>query len=199
MGIKRQIREEVVKLFPLDSAVRRRLYCTSKWIFPNHIDPMIDISNELCDKYGGDKEICEIACLLHDTGLVYKRVGKNPLGHEENSLEFANKILTKYGVDEEMITAILNCIKATKLDYIVKSTNEKIVRSADILSQFYSMHFLAKAHFYESWDLYLNFFEKKIVKGFDKICFEEEQKKVEPIRDYYLKIYENYKKYNFLG
>ncbi len=126
---------------------------------------MIDIAKKLCDKYGGDKEICEIACLLHDTGLVYERESKNPIGHESKSLKFAKIILLKYDYDKTKTKLVLDCIKATELDYIPETTEEKIVRTADILSQFYSMHFFAKAHFYEDWEMYLNFFEKKITKG----------------------------------
>jgi HD superfamily phosphodiesterase len=191
------IKEEVIKLFPTTTKNREKIYCTSTWIFPNHFNPMINIAKELCDKYGGDKEICEIACLLHDTGLVYERESKNPIGHESKSLKFASNILNKYNFSENKIELVLKCIKATEVDYEPETNEEKIVRTADILSQFYSMHFFAKAYQYETWEMYLNFFEKKISKGFDKICFEDEKDKVKPIRDYYIKILEEYKRYNY--
>lgn len=191
-----QIKQEVLDLFPENSEKLSGTYCRKNWIFPNHLEPMIEITKKLCLKYNGDQQICELASLLHDTGLVYKRDSENPKGHENNSLEFAEIILKKYKIDEEMKNSIINCIKATEIDFKPNEINEKIVRTADILSQYNSMHFFAKAHFYPDWNMYLNFFEKKVNKGFNKICFEDERKEIEPIHNYFKKILEEYKKYN---
>jgi len=191
------IKEEVFNLFPSKNKEDKNIYCKREYIFPNHLEPMIDISKKLCDKYGGDKKICEIASLLHDTGLIYKRENKSPIGHESRSLEYAETILKKYKFEKKEIDLILNCIKATEVDYKPITNDEKIVRTSDILSQFYSMHFFAKAHFYEDWNIYLKFFEKKITKGFDKICFEDEKQEIKPIKSYYFKILKEYKKYNY--
>jgi catalase len=40
------------------------------------------------------------------------------------------------------------------------------------------MHFFAKAYFYETWEMYLEFLEKKLDAGFKKICFEDERKQL---------------------
>jgi len=183
MKLIENIKKEVVDLFPEKVGKLSGTYCTRGWIFPNHLNPMIDIAKELCLKYGGDVHICEIACLLHDTGLVYNRKSDNPLGHESNSLEFAKRILEKHKVEENKIDLILDCIKATEVDYEPTNINEKIVRTADILSQYYSIHFFAKAHFYPTWEMYLNFLEKKVNKGFNKICFEDEFIRSSPTSD----------------
>ncbi|MBU1850070.1 MAG: HD domain-containing protein [Nanoarchaeota archaeon] len=62
---------KVWNLFPSKADDKSDIYCTNKWIFSNRLNPMIDVTNSLCEKYGADKNICELACLLHDTGLVY--------------------------------------------------------------------------------------------------------------------------------
>lgn len=195
-AIIKQIKQDVLELFPENTTKSSQTYCTRNWIFPNHFEPMIQITKDLCLKYGGNQDICEIACLLHDTGLVYLRNKESPEGHESNSLKFAKKTLLQYNFKEEQIDVILKCIEATELDYEPNSINEKIVRSADILSQYYSIHFFAKAHFYPDWNMYLRFLEKKVTKGFDKICFDDEREEAKPIRDYLQKVLLEYKKYN---
>ncbi|MGV8171924.1 MAG: HD domain-containing protein [Candidatus Woesearchaeota archaeon] len=196
MSIIKHVRQEVFDLFPKVADNRATVYCTSGWIFSNHLEPMIDIAKKLCAKYGGDEEICELACLLHDVGLVYKREGASPKGHESRSLDYAYNILKKYDASKELIDSVLGCIKVTEVDNEPSNINEKIVRSADILSQFWSMHFFAKAHFYEKWELYLEFFEKKVDKSFKKICFEDERKEIEPMREYFKDLINQYHKYN---
>lgn len=191
-----KIKKEVLYLFPGKSEKLSGRYCTRGWIFPNHFEPMIRIAKNLCSKYGGDKEICELACLLHDTGLIYKRKNESPKGHESNSLEFARKTLEKYEIEKEKISLVLKCIESTEYENEATGVNEKIVRTSDILSQYYSIHFFAKAHFYPDWEMYLKFLEKKINKGFEKICFDEEKREAKPIRDYFKKILLEYKKYN---
>jgi len=190
------VRAEVWSLFPEVSEDLAGTYRTRGWIFPNHFEPMIKIAKGLCLKYGGDEEICKLACFLHDTGLVYKRTDLSPVGHESNSLEFARVVLGKYGVEADRVDLILRCIAATEVDFEPGDVNEKIVRSADILSQFYSVHFFAKAHFYPDWKMYLDFLEKKVERGFDKICFEDEVEEVRPIRDYFRFVLSEYRKYN---
>ncbi len=192
----KKIKEEVENLFPKKIKDPSKTYCTRNWIFPNHLNPMIKISKDLCIKYGGDKKICEIACLLHDTGLVYKRKTSSPEGHENNSIEFAKIILEKYKIQNTKVGEILNCIRATETSYIPKTINEKIVRTSDILSQYNGIHFFAKAHFYPTWEMYIKFLERKIAKGFDKICFKEEREKTKPIQNHLQLILSEYKKYN---
>jgi|APSaa5957512576_1039674.scaffolds.fasta_scaffold07242_1 HD superfamily phosphodiesterase len=191
-----KVRKEVCDLFLEESEDIHATYRTGSWIFPNHFDPMIKISKDLCLEYGGDVEICELACLLHDAGLVYKREGKSSRGHEKNSLEFARKVLSKHGFEESKICMVLKCIEATEIKCNPNDVNEKIVRTADILSQYYSIHFFAKARFYSEWENYVKFLEKKVEKGFEKICFEKEREEARPIRDYLRMVLSEYKKYN---
>jgi HD superfamily phosphodiesterase len=171
-------------------------YRSRNWIIPHHIMLSIDIAKKLCLKYNGNYQICKVALLLHDTGLIYKRDIKSPIGHEERSIEFAKEILEKLEIEEDIILQILLCINATDPSFEPKNINQKIVRSADALSQFESVHFFAKAYFYEDLDFFMNWFKKKIDKNFIKICFEEEKTKLIPIIDYYKKILDQYIEYS---
>lgn len=188
------IRKEVYSLFRDDTGERKYSYVRRDWIFPHHLDVMIDLSREMCKKYGGDETVCEIAILLHDVGLVYGRETASPEGHEERGVEYALKILKKNGISSEMQKDIIDCIKATDAKEEPDSINAKIVRTADALSQFTTVHFFAKAAFSGDWEFYSKWLEKKATNNFKKICFEDEIKIALPIRDYILSAIETYKK-----
>ncbi len=188
------IRNEVYSLFRDDIGEKKYLYVRKDWIFPNHIDVMIELAEDMCAKYGGDISTCKIAILLHDTGLVYGREEASPKGHEERSIEYASEILNKYDLSENIINEVVKCIKATDASELPESVNEKIVRTADALSQFISVHFYAKAAFSGDWDFYSGWLKKKAANNFKKICFEDEQKRAEPIRKYILEASEMYEK-----
>ena len=188
------IRKEVYSLFRDDTGERKYSYVRRDWIFPNHLNVMIDLSREMCQKYGGDESICEIAILLHDVGLVYGRESASPEGHEERGIEYALKILKKNDISSEMQEDIIECIKATDAKEEPSSINAKIVRTADALSQFTSVHFFAKAAFSGDWEFYSKWLEKKATNNFKKICFDDEVKQALPIRDYILSAIELYTK-----
>lgn len=190
------IRDEVYSLFKEDKGEKKYLYVRRDWIFPNHFDVMIDLVKDMCGKYGGDFDICKIASLLHDTGLVYGRESASPAGHEERSIDYALKIMTKYEFSDEIKNEVVECIRATDAKENPTGTNQKIVRTADALSQFISVHFFAKAAFSGDWEFYSEWLEKKATNNFKKICFEDEKKIALPIRDYIINAVELYKKHN---
>ena len=191
------IRKEVYALFKNNADEKKYSYVRRDWIFPNHFDIMIELSKEMCQKYKGDEFICEIAILLHDVGLVYERDSTSPEGHEERGMEYALKILKKNGISSEMQKEIIECIKATDVKEQPVSINAKIVRTADALSQFISVHFFAKATFSGDWESYSKWLEKKVTNNFEKIYFDDEIERALPIKDYILsaiKLYDKNKK-----
>ena len=190
--IVKSVYDSVVELFPEDSGKRELLYVRRNWIFPNHFDIMLDLISDMCSKYGGDIVICQLAAILHDTGLVYKRTSASSKGHEKRSLEFAEQILKKHNVDVRIIKSVLACISATEPENQPKNVNEKIVRTADALSQFISVHFIAKAAFSENLEEYFSWLSRKIDADFKRICFEQEQKKARPVLEYYKEALKRY-------
>jgi len=180
------IRKEVYDLFLDDNGERRYSYVRRDWVFPNHFDVMINLSKEMCKKYGGDEQVCEIAILLHDVGLVYKRESASPEGHEERGVTYARGILSKNMIPSTTSEEIIKCINATDAKEEPESLNAKIVRTADALSQFISVHFFSKAAFSGDWDSYVGWLKKKATNNFKKICFEDEIRRAAPIRDYIL-------------
>ena len=191
----KKIYDEVYNLFPLSNLKKHR-YVRRDWIFPNHIDVMIKLCEEMCATHKGNLTICYLSTILHDTGLVYGRTSTSSKGHEERSLEYARNILKKHGFNKEIIKQVLDCIKATNPSITPKNLEQKIVRTADALSQLISIHFIAKATFSENIKEYIIWLEKKLNKNLKKICFDKEKILAESIVNYYLNAIKIYREFN---
>lgn len=70
------------------------------------------------------------------------------------------------------------------------------MRTADILSQFISVHYFAKASFFNNWKFFLKWMDDRIESCYGKICFKEERERAKPIKDYLVNAIKMYKKYN---
>lgn len=189
------IKREVYNLFEKNT---KNEYTSPSWIFPNHFDIMNDLVNEMCIKYNGNILVCELAVLLHDVGLVYKRETQSSEGHEKRSIEYAKEILNKYEIPPDVSKEVIECIISTEKDEKgePKSINAKILRTADILSQFISVHYFAKASFFNNWDFFIKWMRDRIESCYSKISFEDERKIAKPIVDYILNAIELYDKHN---
>jgi len=174
--------EDTRELFP-DNDRPEHQYVNRDWIFPHHIDVMLDICDELLDKYDGDEYICKAAIILHDVGLVYKRDGPSPDGHESRSVEYAEKMLTGH-VDDTKVEKITGCITATDERPSNPTLNQRIVRTCDGYAKYKTVHYQAKAHFAFDFDDHIDWLERKVDSDYGKIEFEEYHDKVDPIREW---------------
>ena len=73
-----------------------------------------------------EKEILQLASLLHDAGYI-----KTVDGHEKESVNIATKFLKDNKVDSKIIDAVNACILATKFSYAPTNILEEIIRDAD--------------------------------------------------------------------
>lgn len=73
-----------------------------------------------------DLVLVEIAALFHDTGYAIVHDG-----HEEQSAEIADEVLSKFGVPRSGIDRIRRMIMATKLSNAPRGTVQKVLRDAD--------------------------------------------------------------------
>lgn len=178
----KQLYEETRALFP-DSDTPELQYVDRNWIFPHHIDIMLDICDDLLAKYDGDNYVCKAAIILHDVGLVYNRDGPSPEGHESRSGEYAEKMLTGH-VDADRLDRILACIVATDDRPDDPTVNQRIVRTCDGFAKYKTVHYFAKANFALDFDEQLEWLERKADSDYQKIEFEEYHKKAEPIREW---------------
>ena len=182
-----------MEVFPSETDDPRYRYGRRSWVFPNHIDIVVDFSRQLAEKYQADMETCMVGALLHDAGLAYKRESADPAGHERRSIEYAETFMPRYGYSGEFIKNVIQCIAATEPELEPETLEAKIVRSADAMSHMLSVHYLAKAAFSPDWAAGINFVERKIDKDFGKVCFDDERELVKPIYDYYGKVIRQYR------
>ena len=184
-----EIYKKTYEIFPNDKNNPKLQYVNREWIFPNHIDLVIENGINFVNKYHPDanKEVVFLGALLHDTGLVYKRTKDDPKGHEERSIEFAQNILKENNYTAKFIEDVVSCIKATEYDNDPQLLEAKIVRTADGYSHLTSIHFLAKANFSDSWDKYFNWFSDKIDQTYNKLSIKEVKEEIRPIYEHYKK------------
>lgn len=187
-----KIYQDVYELFPPDTGRPELRYVRRTWIFPQHLNIMIKEALKMCDKYDGDKEICSLAILIHDVGLVYGRTSASPEGHEDRSINYAKEMLLKHKYDKDIINQVIRCIAVTNSEVIPITINEKIVRTADALSKFNSCHFIAKAAYSKGIDEYLDWMHKKLRISYDKICFDDELKECETAYNYLMSVVNSY-------
>lgn len=73
-----------------------------------------------------ESEILLLASLLHDTGYI-----KTRMGHEEESVKIATEFLKSQNIDDDIISAVNDCILATKFDIQPKNKLQEIIKDAD--------------------------------------------------------------------
>ncbi|GAA4271956.1 Pycsar system effector family protein [Aquimarina gracilis] len=109
-----------------------------------HTQRVVETTKEIVDNSEIDKndeEIVLLAAWFHDAGHI-----KGSEDHEKRSAEIAENFLKENNMVEEKISAIKNCILATKLDQKPTSFLEEIIKDAD------TSH-LAKEYFTEVSEL----------------------------------------------
>lgn len=141
-----------------------------------HVKPVIELSKQMADKYGANKEVVWLGAVLHD---IARLTDESP--HDEVGSRKAYGFVLKNGYDEEIATKVKNIVlKHRCKKYPPETLEEKIVASADAMA-----HFLPP--FYIWFSKYCNktFIEimeeirMKIDRDYnEKIFFEDEKKKV---------------------
>jgi HD superfamily phosphodiesterase len=122
-----------------------------------HTKRVLKSANEILDNSDlslENKEIVQLAALLHDTGYIKLRDG-----HEEESVKIGTQFLKEQNVPQDKIDAINKCIMDTKFKDIPHSELGKIIRDAD------SSHF-AKDYFSEASEFLRKELELQEVKKF---------------------------------
>lgn len=97
-----------------------------------HINPVVEIANEMAIELSADAQVVEIAAYLHD---ITKITGERK-NHHITGAEYAEKFLMKYNIEAEKIEQIKNCIKKHRgsSEYTRNTIEEKIVATADAVA-----------------------------------------------------------------
>jgi len=145
-----------------------------------HTKRVLKCANEILehtDLSAEDKQIVQLAALLHDTGYTKLRDG-----HEEESVKIATKFLEEQKVTKETIEAINKCIMDTKFKDVPHSELGKIIRDAD------ASHF-GKDYFSEASEFLRKELELQNVKTYTADEWLDENIEVLSVRHQY---YTNY-------
>jgi predicted metal-dependent HD superfamily phosphohydrolase len=105
-----------------------------------------------------DIELLQIAAWFHDLGYKDKCIG-----HEDVSVDYANKFLSDNNFPEKKIEKVVSLIRATKVPHNPQNLLEEIICDADL-------HHLGEKNFEEKGELYRCEVEKK-----ENISFTQEE------------------------
>ena len=155
---------------------------TDVWRF--HIKPVIDNALILADKYGADKEVVEIAALLHDIANL-EDIKKNSDNHHILGAEMAEELLKDCEISPEKVEKIKQCIINHRGSVnLAKNTIEEIcVADADAVSHFYEVVELIcwRAKSGDDVDEVSRFVKSKLIRSYNKMS--------EPSREFYKERY----------
>lgn len=156
------------------------------WLYTDHVLWVGEKTEQLCNRFKGNKEVAVAAALLHDIAdSVMQR--ENP-EHEQISLDIARRVCKKAGYSEEQIRIIVDdiCLKHSCHNGVVPQSHEgKIVATADACAHFETEFYLYAFNHGSSFGDYAwmkQWMSKKLDRDFrDKIFFDEVRREIEPI------------------
>lgn len=143
-----------------------------------HVQFVRKVGLELAKKYKVDKEVIEVACLLHDIGRDNELEGED---HGDAGARISSELLKKGDFTAEETYIILSCIKKhNKENKSVLTLEEKVVITADCASKvLYHEAFMLmckKPTYVEK----LAWGQKYLEKGYRNIKFPDYKLKIAP-------------------
>lgn len=164
---------------------RRREFLKNFWDY--HVVTVIEASQKMAVKYGGDKDIAYIGALMHDIGFIYSMKNHDVVGAAK-----AYDILSKKGFSKKIARAVSNIALCHRCKAELPETiEEKIVATADAIAHFSPAYYLGLAVIANEdyKDLAKNNLKKLIKDYNNKIFFEAEKKKFKRVAKAFKKIF----------
>jgi len=115
-----------------------------------HIKYVVIKALDLARKYNADKEIVELAAMLHDIALVAKIGTRGE--HHIKSAEIAQEVLQKYNYPQKRIEIVKQCIINHRSSKNSISIEDTCVADADILSHFENLPMLLNSIINNVWN-----------------------------------------------
>ena len=146
-----------------------------------HFIPMRDYAVKLAEKLNADKEIVELAALLHDIGSIIH--GRKD--HHITGAKIAEEKLKELNYPEDKIEKIKYCIFTHRGSQINnrKTTEAKIIADADAMSHFENISGIFEAaYIYENQTQgeAKESTKQKLINGWNKLNFEESRILIKP-------------------
>ncbi len=135
-----------------------------------HIIPVVDYAIKLSDICNADRNVCEVAALLHDIGRI--RYGGK--GHNMTGARDSVKMLSRMGFEKEFTEKVRHCIVSHRCeegDEEPRTLEAKIISSADAMAQYDNIplffYVSVKVKNDSLIDAY-NWVYEKVVRGWEK-------------------------------
>jgi len=104
-----------------------------------HVSIVVKDALKLAEMKKADKEIVEMAALMHDLGRTHGLKPGHENEHHIRSAKMAEKILNDLNCPEDKANKVIGCIlshRGAKDDYPPKTLEERIVANADAMAHF---------------------------------------------------------------
>lgn len=154
--------------------------CGVPYMWECHGEPVVKYSLKLAEVCKADKDVCEIAALLHDVGR-WRHGGEDH--HLTGSTE-AEKILSELGFNKEFVVKVRHCIESHRCNNgnVPNTIEAKIISSADTMAHLDNIPFLFFAVFACSKrnpkEAHEWLYQKILVRGWDKKMLVPEAKEI---------------------
>lgn len=130
--------EKRLELFKKAEKVAKGLYGDIPYHNFNHASEALESGYEIVARCQAsnievDSDVIRYSILFHDAGYHENHEEKGFENKEEYSAYLAEKSLRSIGVSEEIIGKVKSCIVSTHKDAEFNTTEEKIVRAADLV------------------------------------------------------------------
>ncbi|MCK9393233.1 MAG: HD domain-containing protein [Candidatus Paceibacterota bacterium] len=143
----------------------------------SHVERVYNSAIKIGKKEGANLDIVKIAAYLHDIGRKEEIKSNGKICHAERGVEIAEKILSQYNLDKEIVENIKHCILThrNKNDHQPKTIEAKILFDADKLDSIGAVGIARDFLFAGIYNapLYTGR-EKKIAKEADKYAYTKD-------------------------
>jgi putative nucleotidyltransferase with HDIG domain len=163
-----QMRGEIGKIRELVKSEAMKSELPEQW--ECHVLPVVNYAIKLSDICNADRNICEVAALLHDIGRI--RYGSKD--HNITGARDSEKILSHMGFEKEFVEKVKHCIISHRCndgDEKPKTLEAKIISSADAMAQYDNMplffYIPIKIRNENLIDAY-NWVYEKVIRGWEK-------------------------------
>lgn len=169
----------------VNSDPRRREFLKNFWEY--HIVTVMEASQKMAAKYGGDKDIVRIGALMHDVGSIYSEKDHDIVGAPK-----VYSILMKRGFGKKMAKAASEIAFCHRCKQRYPETlEEKIVATADAIAHFSPAYYLGLSVIAnEDYKGLAKDNFRKLIKDYNnKIFFDSEKKKFKKVVKAFKKIF----------
>ena len=156
-----------------------------RWMWDNHVQFVAKKAEELCDRFGADKDLAVAGAWLHDIGDAF--VLRDAPDHVTISKNETERVLKEAGYSGEVARKVIEEVIAPHSCHegnLPKTLEGKVLATADALehlsTDFYLQCAWRRWPFGTTYDEFIEWVSKKLDRDFhSKVLFNEVKREVE--------------------